>query len=141
MDAERTSFHVGVNVFAVRDGRLLLGKRKNIYGAGTWGLPGGHLEPREGMQEAAARELREETGLIAERFEFAALVNDRHSDKNYLQVGFATSGLSDGKPVLREPDLCEEWKWFPLDELPKEIFAAHRELIRLFREHSQFADA
>jgi len=37
-------FHIGINVFVVRDKKLLLGKRKNVYGAGTWGLPGGHLE-------------------------------------------------------------------------------------------------
>ena len=54
----------------VKNGKLLLGKRKNIYGAGTWGLPGGHLEFKEAMKTAASRELMEETGLKAENLEF-----------------------------------------------------------------------
>ena len=141
MDGERTAFRVGVNVFVVREGRLLLGKRKNIYGAGTWGLPGGHLEPGEGMMEAAARELREETGLIAERFDFVNLVNDRHEGGGYLQVGFEAQDVQGGQPTVLEPDQCEVWRWFALDELPKELFAAHQEQIRLFRDHLQFADA
>ena len=65
------TFHVGINIFIVRNKQLLLGKRKNVYGAGTWGLPGGHLEVGEAMKGAAARELMEETGLSAKEFKFS----------------------------------------------------------------------
>jgi len=47
------TFYFGVNVLLVRDSRLLLGKRKNIYSAGTWGLLGGHLEQGEVLEDAA----------------------------------------------------------------------------------------
>ena len=49
----------------VRDdrGRLLLVRRAHEPGLGTWSLPGGRIEPGESPEEAAVREVREETGL------------------------------------------------------------------------------
>lgn len=50
----------------VRDerGRLLLVRRGFEPARGTWSLPGGRIEPGETPAEAAAREVREETGLV-----------------------------------------------------------------------------
>jgi mutator protein MutT len=49
----------------VRDesGRLLLVRRGHEPSAGLWSLPGGRIESGETAREAAAREVREETGL------------------------------------------------------------------------------
>lgn len=60
----RDTFLVGINVLVIRGNKILLGKRKNKVGDGdgTWGLPGGYFEHNENMQQAAARELLEETG-------------------------------------------------------------------------------
>ena len=85
---KRDTYLVGINIFVIRDGKLLLGKRKNVAGDGEWGLPGGHLENHESMLGAAARELREETNLQASKFRFANLVNDSQGEKHYLQIGF-----------------------------------------------------
>jgi len=50
----------------VRDssGRVLLVQRAQDPGRGLWSLPGGRLEPGESPEAAAAREVREETGLL-----------------------------------------------------------------------------
>lgn len=50
---------VGLSVIIRRKSKVLLGKRKNSHGAGTWCFPGGHLEYKESL-----RELKEETGDI-----------------------------------------------------------------------------
>lgn len=58
--------HPGVGAIAlVRDatGRVLLVWQRNGPFAGSWLLPGGGVELSEGVSHAAARELREETGL------------------------------------------------------------------------------
>jgi 8-oxo-dGTP pyrophosphatase MutT (NUDIX family)/6-pyruvoyl-tetrahydropterin synthase len=44
------------------DGQILLGKRSD---SGMWATPGGHVDPGENFEEAARRELREESGLVA----------------------------------------------------------------------------
>lgn len=50
----------------VLDGdRVLMVQRRNPPDAGLWGFPGGHVEPGETALAAAARELAEETGVIA----------------------------------------------------------------------------
>lgn len=50
-------------VAAFRDGRFLMGKRRDN---GKWNMPGGHLEPGESPHTAGVRELGEETGLHAD---------------------------------------------------------------------------
>jgi 8-oxo-dGTP diphosphatase len=47
-----------------RGGRLLLIRRGHEPGAGLWSLPGGRIEPGETDQQAVAREVLEETGLV-----------------------------------------------------------------------------
>lgn len=128
-----SEFRVGVNVIVVRDGKILLGKRANVYGAGTWALPGGHLEQGEKLADGAARELLEETGLCAGRLEFANIINNPPLTKklHYIQVGFTATDVV-GEPELKEPDRCAEWCWFKLEELPEEIFPNHQTQIKLF---------
>jgi 8-oxo-dGTP diphosphatase len=132
-------FRTGINIFVIKDGQLLLGKRKNVYGAGTWGLPGGHLEFGEAMEDAARRELMEETGLYAQKFRFINIVNDRSKGRHYIEIGFIAEGIK-GEPVVKEPDKTEEWKWFNLDNLPQNLFPPQRKLIELFLKNLQFSD-
>lgn len=111
---------IGVGVIVERDGLFLLGKRKGSHGEGVWSFPGGHLES---FESCAERELEEETGLRAERFEFIASTNDIFvtEDKHYVTVFMRAIGV-EGNPENREKEKCEGWKWFALDEFPKELF-------------------
>lgn len=58
---------VGVGVFVVRDDKtFLMGKRQNAHGHDSWSVPGGWLEFGETWEDAAKREVLEETGLKIE---------------------------------------------------------------------------
>lgn len=57
---------VGVIAVVRRGGELLLAQRSKGAYLGRWGFPGGHVELGESVVEAALRELREETGVVAE---------------------------------------------------------------------------
>ena len=54
---------VAVGAIVARDGRVLLVRRGQPPGEGLWAIPGGRVELGETLQEAAEREIKEETGL------------------------------------------------------------------------------
>lgn len=60
---ERPFLAASVAVF--REGRVLLAQRMGGAGAGQYSLPGGMVELGERLEEAALRELKEETGVCA----------------------------------------------------------------------------
>lgn len=120
---------VGVGVFVIKDGLVLLGKRIGAHGSNTWGLPGGHLEFGESFEQCAKREVDEETGLEITGVGFATATNDvfEAEDKHYVTV-FVTSSAVGGSPVVREPQKCVEWKWFSWDDFPSSLFLALKNL-------------
>ncbi len=87
------------------DGRLLLGARRNPPFDKVFSLPGGLVEPGETLQQAAAREVEEETGVRAEilRFNDWREVINRDDDgrikRHYVIASFAARWVSgDGEP-------------------------------------------
>jgi len=119
---------IGCEVFVVKDNKLLLGKRKNCYGDGSWGLPGGHLEYGETLVACAKRELIEELGIEASGFALVA-VNDLIDERaHYVHNSFTIEKYT-GEIQNKEPQFCHEWQFFAFDNLPKELFKPHVKII------------
>jgi 8-oxo-dGTP diphosphatase len=55
---------VGVGAVVIRNGKILLVKRGVAPSKGLWAIPGGSLELGETLQQAAEREILEETGVM-----------------------------------------------------------------------------
>jgi 8-oxo-dGTP diphosphatase len=99
-----------------RAGRLLLVERANPPAKGRWSLPGGRVEWGETLAEAAARELREETGLEAAVGEIAGTVERIGEGHHYLIVDLWAELAGDAAPVPAGD--ASAARLVDLDELP-----------------------
>lgn len=121
---------VGVAVIVTHNNKVLLGKRKGAHGAGAWAFPGGHLEFNESIEGCAVREVYEETGLSIKNCRFVTCTNDLFKDNNKHYVTlFVVCEYESGEPEIKEPDKCEEWKWFSWNEFPEPLFLSLKNLL------------
>lgn len=117
---------VGAHLVLLRDGDVLLGKRHpdSAFAPSTWHLPAGHREDMESAVTCMVREAEEETGLRIPQSDLSLLhvldLLDPGSTIPRMGLFFAPSRW-EGEPVVREPECCTEWCWWPLDALPEPI--------------------
>lgn len=121
---------VGVGIFIIKNGRVLLGKRKNAHGDGTWAPPGGHLEFGETLEQCADREVKEETGLTIKNIRPGSFTNDifEKENKHYITIYMLADYVKGVEQVL-EPDRCIEWKWFTWGDFPEPLFLCFQNLL------------
>jgi len=120
---------VGVGVAVVKEGKLLLGKRKGAHGEGSWAPAGGHLEYGETPEDCAARELKEETGLKALSLKVGPWTNNVFEEGKHYFTIFVLVDQFEGEPQLLEPDKCEGWEWFDWAALPSPLFPSVQSFI------------
>lgn len=131
---------VGVGVVIVKDGKVLLAKRKKAFGQGEYCFPGGHLEYMESFEECARREVREECGLEIKNFKFLKVGNsDAYKPKHYVTVGFSADWDS-GVPQTLEPEKSEEWQWYDINNLPEPLFVFSKSLADAYKTGKNFYD-
>lgn len=128
---------VGVGTIIVKNQKVLLGKRKNAHGEGSWSFPGGHLEFGESWEECALRETLEETGIAIKNLRYATVTNDiflndnfDNKDKHYITI-FILADYDSGEVKNMEPEKCEGWEWFEWAQLPKPLFFPVQNLLKL----------
>ena len=126
------TFDVGVAAAVVTDtGILLVQEAKGTY-AGCWGLPKGHVEPNESIENAVLRELEEETSiknveLITEIDEITTYELPNHllgkiwkgKFKGQKQKWFLMRHLGSDDEIninTSKPEFFE-WKWIELNSI------------------------
>ena len=133
----------GFGVMLMRGGKILLGKRHSnpekadsaLRGEGTWTMPGGKLEFGESFEEGARREVREETGIELQKVEVFCVNNDKNEHAHFVTVGLCSDSFT-GEPKVLEPDEIVEWRWFPIEALPRPLFSPSAKLIENYTKKS-----
>ena len=127
---------VTVDAVVVQSGHILLVKRRSSPGKGLWALPGGFVDPHEKLQDAAIRELREETKIAVP----APVLNGSIKSREIFDDPYRSSrgrtittaflieliGDKDGLPRIKGADDAEKARWVPIADLESE---------RLFEDH------
>ena len=134
----RPLLQVGAGVIVVdSENRILLQLRSDNH---CWGYAGGSVELDETVEDAAKRELFEETGLIAESLELLGVFSgedmhytypngDEVSNIDIVYICRRYSGALTG-----QEGEVEALKFFCLDEMPENISAPVRKPLRQYME-------
>lgn len=118
---ERPSVTVDVVVFTLQDHELhvLLVKRKHWPYEGHWALPGGFINMNELIEQAARRELEEETGVRDIYLEQLYTFGEPRRDPRTRVISIAYIALvSADKQTLRVSDESIDVRWFSVQRLP-----------------------
>ena len=111
-----TGYNIGVGGAVVRDGKLLLVRRKSRRGRGNWQCPGGFVEVNETIEETAVREVEEESGVKAEVIGLLGMRN-RYDEDN----GNSTYMVMLMRPLAGEPEPdaheVDQAGYFTLEEI------------------------
>ena len=110
-----------VDAIALKDGQLILIRRKNPPFQGSFALPGGFVDYGETVENAVIREFGEETGLEAEIKEFIGIYSEPDRDPRGHTVSVVFELKITGGKMLAGDDAADV-SLFPLDELPDLAF-------------------
>ena len=115
-----------------KENRVLMQKRSDN---GQWGFPGGFMELGENVEDTAKREVYEETGLKLEELELFGIYSGPQYDKTFANgdqvslvlISFICKRYT-GELVESNEESMEN-KFYPLHELPENIFTDHKMLV------------
>lgn len=134
---------VTTDAVTICSGHVLMIKRRSEPGRGLWALPGGFVnaDTDKSIQNAAIRELKEETGI---KVPVPVLVGSITDNRVFDAIGRSTRGrtithafkivLQDGElPKVKGADDAEKARWVPIAELDSAMcYEDHYEIIQHF---------
>ena len=124
---------VDIIVFALSENnaKLLLIKRGNEPFKGMWALPGGFVDIDEELEDAAMRELAEETGLVNILLQQIHTFGGIGRDPRGRQITVAFMGITTEElNKIKAGDDAAEAQWFDIEGLPRDLAFDHNEMTK-----------
>ncbi len=121
---------VDIVIFALRedDLQVLLIKRKYPPFENTWAIPGGFVQPQESLEDAAARELYEETGIRNVHIEQLYTFGQLHRDPRGRMITVAYFALVPKPLAVQAGSDTTDAQWKSVYDLPQTAFD-HAEIV------------
>jgi ADP-ribose pyrophosphatase YjhB (NUDIX family) len=104
--------------------RILLVKRGRAPSKGLWCLPSGFAEAGESIEEAALRELKEETGIKGKIIKLLDV--DSYKSRFYGDLLFLTFIVEQSGGKLAAGDDCSQARFWPVNKLPPLAFRSNK---------------
>ena len=122
---ERPSVTTDIVIFTVKDDdlKVLLVKRKEWPYQGSWAIPGGFVKMDESLEDAAQRELKEETGVTDVYLEQLYTFGEPKRDPRTRVITVTYFALVDWSKIkLKAASDASAVNWFSMYDLPKLAF-------------------
>jgi len=118
---------VAVDGVLIKNGKILLIKRKNEPFKDKWALPGGFVEYGERVEDAVLREFQEEVGIKAKIKKLLGVYSEPDRDPRGHVISIVFLLEAEGEP--KAGDDAADAKFFSLDNLPPLAFD-HEKIIK-----------
>jgi 8-oxo-dGTP diphosphatase len=113
------------------EAKMLLVKRKNEPFKGKWCVPGGFVNLDEELEDASARELKEETGLSGVKLEQMHAFGKVGRDPRGRVITVTFMGIAGRGQKIKAGDDAAEAKWFDIEKLPRDLAFDHNEVVKI----------
>jgi 8-oxo-dGTP diphosphatase len=129
---ERPSVTVDVVIFTLinRELHVLLVQRKRWPYEGYWAIPGGFIEMNESLEQAARRELEEETGVrdvyLEQLYTFGNVGRDPRT--RVISVAYIALVRFDAQKI-EASDESTDVRWWKVSDLPPELAFDHEQIL------------
>ena len=114
---ERFKVCIAVHLILIRDGKILLQRRNNPnkHAYLKLGMPAGHLEPGENVNQAIEREIKEELDITLTDYELVQVMN-LNGDTDVYDAYFYICNAYDGEIKNNEADNAKTLEWHDIDK-------------------------
>lgn len=119
-------------VLVEHTGKLLLGRRNMNPGIGMWSFLSGYVDRGENVEEAAVREVKEETNLDVQLEDLIGLYSQ--TDNPHVLLAFRATIINDDLHALSaDPEEVSELAFFTPDEIPALAFPFDKQILHDWR--------